>query len=780
MADLLLYRTRPLKNGSQEEVWWNYSARATYKDTVSGGLPMYDYGNNKLIDAWCVGTTREEAFHLGAGATEIRQTFNSGLCALPPCGIKIDAVTVTGAGVSGPNATATVTVSGYTGSIEYSLNNFIDVQTSNVFTGLSIGSYTAYARPVGNASCTASYPFEVKPDWGVRWYMEYKTEQGKQARVEIEDRSWTGASEELRGGANPVTLEYPPIGNKFDCLSGSGLSMEILLEREGLMSDLYTADERKFRVSLYTDSALEWRGYLLPEWYEEPWVAVGSKPTVRLSASDGIGSLKDVYYVVENGLRYYGRESQLRVLFNCLDKLDLDLPVYTAVNIWETRMDPALDPLAQAFVNQAGYYDGTTPLGCGDVLERILNPYLCFVRQQGGALHVIPHPARNNAYLRRKYDSKGVFLSEETFEQTDTILRNGSVSYREASQVVGIRPQITLGKVTLEYGQLHNHVENGSFEDFSGTVPNAWTGDAQTERALTEEGDGFRLHLSNAFTGESIASTRQTYRSVSAFKFSFDWEMVYNQAASNALIKCLVEVGGQWVVLNQGRYELSGTQADFVAVLLTQDTAAPYTETSQKGTFEAVIPYVPPSGEVQVRLYQPGATTGNGERLDLYIDNVKLEPYTTTDFKKMVVEGQNPGYNTVKPFEHTLHHGSGIPQSEALITLSDFAPADLWGPGYLLQEHTLREILAQHERPTRILRATLTGANPIGVLKDLHMEGRFAVDGYTLDHRTGRAQVEAQELFHGPEDEVSLDAIHSESGLPLHTENLTDNMHKEQ
>jgi hypothetical protein len=60
------------------------------------------------------------------------------------------------------------------------------------------------------------------------------------------------------------------------------------------------------------------------------------------------------------------------------------------------------------------------------------------------------------------------------------------------------------------------------------------------------------------------------------------------------------------------------------------------------------------------------------------------------------------------------------------------------------------------------------------------MEGRFAVDGYTLDHRTGRAQVEAQELFHGPEDEVSMDAIHSESGLPLHTENLTDNMHKEQ
>jgi hypothetical protein len=780
MADLLLFRSKPLKDGSQEEVWWNYDARATYKQTVTGGLPKYDYGRGNLVDAWCTGTTREEAVYMGAGFVEIRQTFNSGLCALPPCGIRIDGVSVSGASASGPNASATVHASGYTGMIEYSLNGFVDSQTSNIFTGLSIGSYTAYARPQGDPRCVASFPFEVKPDWQVRWVLEYKTTGNEQARFEIEDRSWTGVVEFLRGSANPVSLEYPPIGNKHDVLGGSGLTLEILVEREGLLQDLYTSDERKFRGSLYLDNALEWRGFLLPEWYEEPWVPVGSRPTARISFSDGIGSLPDVYYVVENGLRYYGRATQLQVLFNCLDKLDLDLPFYTAVNVWETRMDQALDPLSQAYVEQSGYYDDTVPLGCGEVLARILNPYLCFVRQYRGALHVIPHPARKDAYVRRKYDSRGTFLLEETFEETDTILRDGAVSYREGSQAVGIRPAITLGKVTLEYGELHNYVDNGSFEDWSGSQPNTWSGDAQTGRALTEDGDGFRLHLSNVFTGVSIASTRQTYRNLQAVRFSFDWEMVFNAAASNAFIKCMVEVGGQWVKDDGGQYVLVDTEETFLPVFLNQDTSGPYTETSQKGTFEGIIPYTALEGEIQIRFYQPGATTGMGERLDLYVDNVRLEPYTPLDFKRMVVEGTNPGYNTVKPFEHTLYHGSGIPQSEALITLVDFTPADLWGEGFLLQEHCLREILAQHARPTRILKATLTGVSPLGVVKDLHMAGaRFAVDGYVLDHRTGMAQVEAQELFGGPEEEIPAGAIHTEDMKPMHTESYSSHIIKE-
>jgi hypothetical protein len=781
MPNILLYRKKALSNGWQESTFWSTDGRTTYRtgffvDENNEELETYDYPLGALVDSWCEATTRHEVYYINQGYVDDRKTYNSPSCALPPCGIKIDRVTVTGTEQSGPNATATVYTSGYTGSIEYSLNNFVDVQASNVFTGLSIGSYTAYARPTGNGGCVASYPFEVKPDWSVRWLVEYKTESGKQARVEIEDRSWTGATEALRGGASPVSLEYPPIGNKYDCLSGSGLTLEILVEREGLLNDLYTADERKFRVSLYTDNTLEWRGFLLPEWYEEPWVAVGSKPTVRLVASDGIAALRDVYYVVENGLRHYGRAAQLQVLFNCLDKLDLDLPFYTAVNLWETRMDPNTDPLLQAYVEQSGYYDGTTPLGCGEVLERILNPYLCFVRQEGGALHVIPHQARKDAYIRRKYDSKGTFILEEPFERIDTILRNGAVSYREASQVVGIRPQITLGKVTLDYGQMKSFVENGSFEDWAGANPVGWSGDAQVERVLTEEGDSFRLHLSDTFTGDSIASSITDYRGLGrGVTLSFDYEVYYNPKITDCHLWAMVEIGGKWVTkAADGSLRVTDTQDMFTAVLLPYDASAPGEYITEKGTYTAHIFSVPDAGTVQVRLYQPKRYNGPGGPLHAYIDNVRIEPYVEQHIKRMVVEGTNPGYNTVKPFEHTLRHGSGIPQSEALITLADFSPTDLWGEGYLLQEHTLREVLAQHERPTRVLRATLTGASPMGVVRDLHMpSARFGIDGYTLDHRTGRAQVEALELFGGPEELPPTDAIYTEDFRPIHTEIYT-------
>jgi hypothetical protein len=487
----------------QTSIAWSTAYRTTVREDIqtdenNPALPTYDYGYGNLVDAWCESTTRVEVIYIGTGEVKHEKTYNAASCQLPPCGLSITSVEVTGADMSGPNATATVYTNGGGGTLEYSLNNFIDSLASNIFTGLTIGQYIAYARPVDNRKCAVQYPFEVKPNWQVRWRMEYKTSDGISAKVEIEDRSWTGAVEELTGSGNPVKLEYPAIGNKYDLLGGSGLSLEFIVKREGLLTDMYTADERKFRVNLYENNTLKWRGYVLPEWYAEPWISVDSKPYVTLVAGDGLAALQDVYYVVENGLRYYGRETQLNVLKNCLDKLDLELPFYTAVNVWSENMDTTLDPLGQAYVEQSGYYDDTTPLSCGEVLERILNPYVCFIRQAEGAIHIIPHHARKDVYVRRKYSYKGVFELTESFQQVDDITRHGAVSYRQGEQIINVLPAITLGRTILEYGELKNFVENGHFEDWSAGVPVNWEGDAQVQKALTEEGDAFRLQLSTA------------------------------------------------------------------------------------------------------------------------------------------------------------------------------------------------------------------------------------------------------------------------------------------
>lgn len=768
---------RMTSDAQAHTVHWDFDARTTverYRDLEDGEfVEKYEYPREAIVDAWCETSTRVEIVYKGTGKVQRREVFNSPLCEITPCGLKIDSVTVTGTELAGPNATATIHISGYGGAVEYSLNNFADTQDSNVFTGLSVGSYIAYVRAIGDGRCMASYPFEVLPDYKVRWRVPYYTMQGTAAWVDIEDRSWTGDIEYLNGGKDPVSVEYPPIGDKVGVFGGSGLSLHILVHREGLLLDMYTADERKFRVSHYEGGALIWRGYLLPEFYEEAWLDVKGNPSARLTASDGIATLSEVYYLLDNGQRYYGRESLHNILFNCLDKLDLGLPFYTSVNIWADGMDREADPLTQAFVNQAAYYK-EEPLTCGDVLERILNPFGCFIRQWGGALHVIPHHARKGPYFRRKYDAQGNFLSSEVFEQLDMILADGEVSYRLGSQVVGMRPAITLGRVIVEYGEMESFVENGSFEDWDGDKPRHWDGTATVQRGIADDGDSFMLRL----TGGQPSLTTATYLESSlydvsgleiALNLSFDYKLTYDPSQTTVDLIMQVFCGGKYAHKSVGgNYSFEDGSANIVVLREPMADAGGIQEKS--GKVEIKITGVPQDGPVRVRIWQPIANAA--ANLVYEIDNLKVTPYTTDTFTKMQVEGANPGYNTVKPFSLTLYHGSGIARSEALVSLADHTPTKLWESEFLLQEITLREILSQHENPTRLLRATLTNASAIGVVKDLHMPGtRFGIDGYTLNHRTGMAQVEAYELFHGPEALPPQDAIITEDGRPIVTEN---------
>ncbi|PRY10281.1 hypothetical protein CLV24_1149 [Pontibacter ummariensis] len=105
-----------------------------------------------LVDSWYEGSTLVEVKTVwdgtgraprAGGYTEQIRTENAGGGGETVCGLKIDDVIVSG---TGSEYTITVIISGYSGAVEYSLNQFVDVQDSNVFTGLQPGQYIAYAR----------------------------------------------------------------------------------------------------------------------------------------------------------------------------------------------------------------------------------------------------------------------------------------------------------------------------------------------------------------------------------------------------------------------------------------------------------------------------------------------------------------------------------------------------------------------------------------------------------------------------------------------------------
>lgn len=772
------------QRGSFEDVW-DHLARVKVRVFVEfSACTPYSYPVGALVDAWCDNTTRVEVYHKGNGRLSFTNIANASQCERPVCGLKIDRVDVTNEG-SDLGATATVFISGHAGEIEYSLNGFTDLQASNVFNGLGIGAYTAYARVKADRGCVYSFPFQVRGAYKERYFIDWKDAEEDQWHVSFETRGYTGTSQELRGADVPYSGEWIATGSKLASIRGSRAQVNFLLESDGVTTDFYTLNDREMRCSIYKNNVLYWRGFVVPELLDEPWLTYPVEVTVQ--CSDGLGGLKTTPYLEDNGLRYYGRETALEILRRCLLKLDLETDVYTAVNIWDDKMDLTKDPLAQAFLDQNNYYDdgkGTAD-DCESVLTKVLTSFSAFVVQWGGCLHVVRYPEQVAPYVRRRYVD-WVYTDQQTYYDLHQIRRDGAISYREKAQRRTVRPAVGKVIVKLDYGAIVNFVPNGDFEDWGTAYPYQWTGTANVGKAILSTGRSFVMQYldlaANIGVAKYMESTASTIAGVSGFNnllvLSVDYTVTYTPSESTPKLYLELRKKGQY---GNQKVSASGFSYNFFQdaearlqiPLPVRNETFPVTES---GTYEIIFDVADISGAVQVRLYE--AVYGGGTTLPdpvpvvrYTVDNVKIEARPTGSIENMELSGVNDFYSTLNPLEVSVGHGSNLTPVEALVTLADKTPSVFWEKGMLLQEIALRETLAQHRKGTLVLSASLTGnVSPLTVLKDPHMTShRFTVDGLRVRAREHLSDVEAQAIF-GHADETNKGVMLMEDGTPMLTE----------
>lgn len=384
-----------------------------------------------------------------------------------------------------------------------------DVMVANRSLSVScmpISENPPYVPPKSNP-CVASKPFTIALKRYPRYFMQFKqrnfNNHEKACRVEWMEAGYTGEPEEVKGAMNPVHITRQGVGNKIDVIKGSGMTIDLTVMDYTTLKNFYTADERKYRVDYYEDNVLVWQGYHVADIYNEPWISAPFHGSVQ--AIDGLGALDNMDYVDSAGERYYGRERTLIVLFRCLRKLDLNLPVWCAVNLWENTMNLDVEPLWQTYVDQGGYYDeDNEPISCKEVVERILQPYNAFVTQSGAALHIIRYSETKGPYLRRKAligTSDATVLidvEKEEFEESYLILprdSGGLVSYRKKSQVVISRPAFKYVTTVTEYGNYENFLFNGDFERWGTDKPLFWVGTAITGKYAVQ--DKFAVQFPN-------------------------------------------------------------------------------------------------------------------------------------------------------------------------------------------------------------------------------------------------------------------------------------------
>ena len=232
--------------------------------------------------------------------------------------------------------------------------------------------------------------------YALRYWGEFGDYFGNLFRVEIEERYYSGDSDEmLFAGNQPAVLSYP--GDEFDVfrpLYGSQLTLSLISQVDFEYISLHTADARRFRVTVKKAGVVFWKGWIIPDLFSEPYVA--PPYIVQITARCGLGELENVpvpdsiMSYVDGGTPAAKQFVNLySIVTHALRSLDLGLNIHEAVNIYNAERPTApvnIDStLTDTYVDISQYSE----LSLYEMLSDILRVHEARMFQQDGAWWIV-------------------------------------------------------------------------------------------------------------------------------------------------------------------------------------------------------------------------------------------------------------------------------------------------------------------------------------------------------------------------------------------------------
>lgn len=514
-----------------------------------------------------------------------------------------------------------LTVTGTDTPFSYSLDNFVTSQTSTTFTGLAAGNYILYAKDTYGCIDLRDVTVGYDSTYGVRYRLEFDAflaECPFSYRVDILERDYAGAVDEIKGTTSPFVLHYQGENeDKFKQIIASKAVLGLIAESNLYYVDLFSGDDRQFLVKFYIDegsgNVLEWQGYVLQESYEESY---GAPPyDVTFYATDGLADLANVQYGDGNVAK--GSKSLISIIASCLSSTDLDLSIRSAINRFETTQTQAAgdDPLAQTYFDTY-FLNGMTKK---EVLEEMLKSFGARIIQSGGYWWIISiEDTVSSSLPYRQFDSAGVYVSNSSAspridinypDNTSRLAWNGTPLLRIKTGYKEVTITHDLGLVNNIFytGRFHidDYIEQtGLFRDIGVDILNApgSTFGLQTIRGGNSD-HAFYIDFTNAATGTlnfpqvyTLAKSIDNDYTFDSYKLKFDY-FVNNLTGLFTRFDYKVKINTSYL---QPDGSLS-TDTDFQWVPIYVDKAN--YNTWQKFEIQFRQPFIAPTIQVFLRLY---------------------------------------------------------------------------------------------------------------------------------------------------------------------------------
>ena len=320
----------------------------------------------------------------------------------------------------------------------------------------------------------------------LKYYFEFTDIETNTHRVEISKEDFVGDTTKIFG---KCYLTYSLTDDVLEAVRGSGLKIDLEANVDLTFNDLYSEEERTFSVVYKRNNIVLFNGWLNPEGIYESLVS--DRWVISLDCVDGIGFLKNLSYVENNGLTYSGKQSLLEVVVNCLKRTLTPQDILINCDIYYVGLTETLSTFENVYFNADRFIkdDKDTLMNCDEVLRSILEPFGCVISNyQGKWLIYKPNTLSDNSTLVFfTYDSDGVSKPDTTIDFSLSVGSQIDEYYPHhagGNQQKTIKSSIGAYRINYKYGFNKKITTNPAFVN-NGTIIDNWTINDATGIVLT-------------------------------------------------------------------------------------------------------------------------------------------------------------------------------------------------------------------------------------------------------------------------------------------------------
>lgn len=382
----------------------------------------------------------------------------------------------------------------------------------------------------------------------LKYYFEYTVKSVKPDntidevlnRCEIFNDDFVGDATEIKGNVTVVKV------NDDDVLKptrGGGLKLQLEANTDLTFEDFQTEKERQYYVKYFRNGQLISISWLDPEGLFEDYV--NNEWILSLDCTDGIGFLNNLEYVDNTTKeRFIGKQSMLEVIVNCLKRTNIDMNIYTSLNVYYDVQSTLTDTFSQAYINANRFIkdDNNTVMNCAEVLSSILELFGAVITQYKGEWYIYkPNELTDNTSLTfYGYDSDGVALNPTTYtiDFAQTIGSRGDGFYPHhinANQQFSRVSPIGAYRINYKYGIVKSFFENIPL--ISVLTPPAinetvdeWTINDYTNLTFPSSNEGFILAKVSSVSSPTLLATSDSFNFQTGDFLNFNISLRNNEA----------------------------------------------------------------------------------------------------------------------------------------------------------------------------------------------------------------------------------------------------------